>query len=186
MNFTLTKTETIPVDIKTHPSTIDKDIINLIQDVRENRLNKYTVVGSLGNIVDIQFGDYERNVHPVKKEFKKLDSIRMRDNGAGLIDGYDKQDWDTNTGRCVFDYIIHRYGNIKGFITACTYDNLCEAFNKDKGAELLIIGVHTEEIMRFCERYRIPLYAIEDSEKTFKQYKLDTTNKMCPAMIFKL
>jgi hypothetical protein len=185
-NFTITKNETIPVDIKTHPSTINNDIIDLIQDVRANRLNKYLVVGFLSNIVDIQFGDYETNVHPVSKGVKKLDSIRMRDSGAGLIDGYDKQDWDTNTGRCVFDYIIHRYGKIKGFITACTYDNLCEVFNREKGEELLKIGVNTEEIMRFCEAHNIPMYAIDDNEKTFKQYIPDYPNKKCPAMIFRL
>jgi hypothetical protein len=61
----------------------------------------------------------------------------MCDSRAGLIDGYDKQDWDTNTGRCVFDYIIHRYGKIGGFKTVCTYDNLCETFNREKGEELL-------------------------------------------------
>ena len=184
--FTLTKTEIIPVDIKTHPSTIAHDIINLIEDEREHRLNKYTSVGSLGKISDIHVITFETNVHPIKTEFKKLDSIRMRDSGAGLIDGYDKQDWDTNTGRCVFDYIIHRYGKIKGFITACTYDNLCEEFNREKGEELLKIGVNTEEIMRFCEAHRIPMYAIDDNEKTFKQYIPDIPNKKCPAMIFRL
>ena len=184
--FTLTKTEIIPVDIKTHPSSIAHDIINLIEDEREHRLNKYTSVGSLGKVSSIHVVTFETNVHPVKKEFKKLDSIRMRDSGAGLIDGYDKQDWDTNTGRCVFDYIIHRYGKIKGFITACTYDKLCEAFNREKGVELLKIGVNTEEIMRFCEAHNIPMYAIDDNEKTFKQYIPDYPNKKCPAMIFRL
>lgn len=184
--FTLTKTEIIPVDIKTHPSTIAHDIINMIEDEREHRLNKYTSVGSLGKVSDIHVVTFETNVHPVKKEVKKLDSIRMRDSGAGLIDGYDKQDWDTNTGRCVFDYIIHRYGKIKGFITACTYDNLCEVFNREKGEELLKIGVNTEEIMRFCEAHNIPMYAIDDNEKTFKQYIPDYPNKKCPAMIFRL
>jgi hypothetical protein len=158
----------------------------LIEDEREHRLNKYTSVGSLGKVADIHVITFETNVHPIKTEFKKLDSIRMRDSGAGLIDGYDKQDWDTNTGRCVFDYIIHRYGKIKGFITVCTYDNLCEVFNREKGEELLKIGVNTEEIMRFCEAHNIPMYAIDDNEKTFKQYIPDYPNKKCPAMIFRL
>jgi hypothetical protein len=184
--FTLTKTEIIPVDIKTHPSSIAHDIINLIEDEREHRLNKYTSVGYLGKVADIHVVTFETNVHPIKTEFKKLDSIRMRDSGAGLIDGYDKQDWDTNTGRCVFDYIIHRYGKIDGLKKVCTYDNLCEVFNREKGEELLKIGVNTEEIMRFCEAHNIPMYAIDDNEKTFKQYAPDYRNKKCPAMIFRL
>ena len=167
-DFTLTKTEIIPVDIKTHPSTMAQEIINLIEDEREHRLNKYTSVGYLGKVADIHVITFETNVHPIKTEFKKLDSIRMRDSGAGLIDGYEKQDWDTNTGRCVFDYIIHRYGKIKEFITVCTYDNLYEVFDREKGEELLKIGVNTEEIMSFCEDHNVLMYVIDDNEKTFK------------------
>ena len=86
--------------------------------------------------------------------------------GAGLTDGYDKQTWDTNTGRCVFDYIINRYGNIKGFINTCTYGNLKDVFNNStyggEDKDLFSIGVSTPEIERFCITYRIPMYAIDD------------------------
>jgi hypothetical protein len=42
----------------------------LIEDERENSLNKYTSVGSLGKISDIHVITFETNVHPIKKEFK--------------------------------------------------------------------------------------------------------------------
>ena len=69
-DFTLTKTEIIPVDIKTHPSTMAQEIINLIEDEREHRLNKYTSVGSLGKVADIHVITFETNVHPIKTELK--------------------------------------------------------------------------------------------------------------------
>ena len=49
--------------------------------------------------------------------------------------------------------------------------NLCETFNKEKGGKVLKIGANTDEIMSFCERYTIPMYAIDDNGKTFQQYK---------------
>ncbi len=51
---------------------------------------------------------------------------------AGIIDGYDKQEWDTNTDKCVFDWIISRYKNIKGFQNLCSYDDLHEIFTDGK------------------------------------------------------
>jgi hypothetical protein len=68
--FTLTKTEIIPVDIKTHPSTIAQDIINLTEDEREHRLNKYTSVGSLGKVADIHVITFETNVIQSRRSSK--------------------------------------------------------------------------------------------------------------------
>jgi len=136
------------------------------------------------NVVNV-----EHSLRLVKND-TSLNSIRMRKSGTGLIDGYDKQTWDTNTGRCVFDYIINRYGNIKGFKNVCTYNNLNGVFNNvafgGEEKDLLTIGVNTEEIQIFCERYRIPMYALDDNEKCFKQYTPINRNKNCPAMIYRL
>ena len=51
-------------------------------------------------------------------------------------------------------------------ITICT-----SCFNGDGvQRDLLEIGVNTNEIERFCTTFRIPMYAIDDNEKTFRQY----------------
>jgi hypothetical protein len=117
-----------------------------------------------------------------------LERIRMKQ--SDIVDGYDKQDWDTNTGRCVFDYIIYRYGNIKGFKNVCNYEDLNKIFDdsilgEDK-KDLLKIGVNTQEIKRFCEMYKIPMYAVDDNEKCFLQHIPHKRNKNAPAMIFRI
>ena len=45
---------------------------------------------------------------------------------------------------------------------------------------------NTQEIQRFCERYKIPMYAIDDNEKCFKQYTPQNRNKNAPAMIYRV
>ena len=39
----------------------------------------------------------------------------MKSSSSYIYDGYDNQEWDTNTGNCEFDYIIYTYGRIDGF-----------------------------------------------------------------------
>ena len=136
------------------------------------------------------------NIQSIKTTIKpvqitdNLENIRMRKSGSALIDGYDKQDWDTNTGRCVFDYIIYRYGNIKGFKNVCNYEDLNKIFDDsiwgEEEKDLLNVGVNTKEIKRFCEMYKIPMYAVDDNEKCFLQHIPHKRNKNAPAMIFRI
>lgn len=116
----------------------------------------------------------------------KLEEVRMRDTNAGLLDGYDKQNWDTNTGKCVFDYIINCFQDIKGFKSVCNYNSLNKIFNDNTDEDLLSKGVNTIEISRFCKRYNIPMYAIDDCERTFYQYQPPKPNKKCPALIYRI
>jgi hypothetical protein len=199
--FKTGKNVIIPVDKKMNPADIEKEVKKIIDDDRENRLLKTDYKATITDIIPMEF---QHNIRPVDKG-KKIDNIRMRLSGAGLIDGYAEQNWDTNSGRCVFDYIIHRYGNIKGFKNICSisnkgitgidglqdglsgYYNLQNCFNGDGvQRDLLEIGVNTNEIERFCETFRIPMYAIDDNEKTFRQYTPKIPNKKCPAMIFRV
>jgi adenylate kinase family enzyme len=160
---------------------MENEITNVIEN---DKIKKFTS-GDYREIIDIIVENYTYNVRPVRKNIR-LDKIRMKDSRSGLLDGYDKQDWDTNTGRCVFDYIINRYGDIKGFKSICNYEDLNEIFSDNDGSNLLDIGVNTIEIERFCKAYKIPMYALDDSERTFQQYQPEIRNKKCPAMIFRL
>lgn len=114
--FKTGKNVIIPVDKKMNPADIEKEVKKIIDDDRENRLHKTDYKATITDIIPMEF---QHNIRPVEKG-KKIDNIRMRLSGAGLIDGYAEQNWDTNSGRCVFDYIIHRYGNIKGFKNVCS------------------------------------------------------------------
>jgi hypothetical protein len=109
-DFTLRKTKILPVDVKINQANIARAIRQIIDDEIQQILdgNDYK-----GNINDVKAESFDYDISPVNTG-QNLNSIRMRQSGAGLIDGYEEQSWDTNSGRCVFDYIIHRYGNIKG------------------------------------------------------------------------
>ena len=164
-------------------SQLEEEINNVINDDKEEVQDISWVLAN--NIQSIK-----TTIKPVENT-GRMENIRMRKAGAGLIDGYDKQDWDTNTGRCVFDYIINRYGNIKGFKNVCNYEDLNNIFDnsiweEENKKDLLKIGVNTQEIQRFCERYKIPMYAIDDNEKCFKQYTPQSRNKNAPAMIYRV
>lgn len=180
------RNEIINFDKKVSKSNIQNEIVNAIENKKMEKLTSMDYRG----VLNINVGNYTFDIHPVKNDIK-LETIRMKDCKAGLIDGYEKQDWDTNTGRCVFDYIIDRYKNIDGFKKVCTYENLNKIFTTDEDDEevvkdLLEMGVNTIEIERFCKTFKIPMYALDDNEKTFKQYSPEVPNKKCPAMIFRL
>lgn len=180
-NDVFVKNEVIMFDKKVSKSNLQNEIVNTIENKKMEKLTSM----DYKEILDIKIGEYTNDIHPVQKG-TKLENIRMKDSKVGLIDGYEKQDWDTNTGRCVFDYIISRYGNIDGFKKVCTYDNLHSIFTINDEINLFDIGVNTEEIERFCKMFKIPMYAIDDNEKTFKQYVPENRNKKCPAMIYRL
>jgi hypothetical protein len=174
---------TIPVDIKT------TDLKNDLDDF----VSKYIILVEDESPVDkVELLNRTDNIQEVNNKLKPLNKIRMKQSGVGIYDGYDKQEWDTNTGRCVFDYIIHKYGNIDGFKKVCNYESLCKIFydiddnEVNNCNELLKIGVNTNEIKRFCEEFNIPMYAVDEIENTFTQYIPSNRNKKCPALIYRL
>jgi hypothetical protein len=177
-------TRTIYFDYTLKPSQLEEQKNELIFD------DEMYVLNNISWVIAILETNIKQTIKPVENT-GRMENIRMRKSGAGLIDGYDKQDWDTNTGRCVFDYIIYRYGNInKSFKNVCNYEDLNDIFDdsiwgEDK-KDLLKIGVNTQEIQRFCEMFKLPMYAIDDNEKCFKQYTPIKRNTNAPAMIFRI
>jgi hypothetical protein len=187
--------KTLIVDVKVNEEELENALLYIIDEyIEEVRMESEVETADLTNRKDsIQIVNNDK--------IKPLDKIRMKDSGAGIYDGYAGQEWSTNTGRCVFDYIIYRYGNIDGFKKVCNYESLCKIFNNYEDdeeitddndevitdyTELLTKGVNTIEIKRFCRKFNIPMYAIDEIENTFNQYIPHTPNKKCPAMIFRL
>ena len=110
---------TIPIDIKT--TNLKNDLNDIVNERLQEEEDKSPV-----DTVDLL--NRNDNIQEVNNKLKPLNKIRMKQSGVGIYDGYDKQEWDTNTGRCVFDYIIYKYGNIKGFKKVCNYESLCDIF----------------------------------------------------------
>ena len=68
------------------------------------------------------------------------------------MDGAEEHDWDTKTNRCVYDYIIHKYGKAKGLIKQVNYLNLYNIFNNTNLEELDILT--EEEFNKYKEDYK--------------------------------
>jgi hypothetical protein len=175
---------TITVDIKS--TNIKADLNDMVNEYIQGVEDESPV-----NMVELL--NRTDNIKEVNNKVKPLNKIRMKQAGVGIYDGYDNQEWDSNTGRCVFDYIKYRYGNIKGFKTVCNDDeSLCNIFydidddEVNNCNELLKIGVNTNEIKRFCDKFNIPMYAVDEIENTFTQFIPKNRNKKAPALIYRL
>ena len=156
--------------------SLNRDIKNVITE-RQHEIIKHERY-----VVDCETTSFRPSVVKSSKGIH-LEHIKMKDAGAYQLEGYDiTTQWDTMTGKCVFDYIKYRYGDIKGFKSVCTYDNLHNIF----GNNSLEDGVNTIQIEKFCKLFKIPMYAIDSDEKTFKLYQPEIRNKKCPAMIYRL
>lgn len=125
-----------------------------------------------------------KNINLVPRITTPLTDRRMRQAGALNYDGYDNQDWDTKTNKCVYDYIINRYGNVKGFKKSCSYEKLEEIFDNGNS---LVEGVNTWGIRNFCVKFGIYMHALDEEEQRFMHYvPHKMKHKDYPPMIFKV
>lgn len=117
-------------------------------------------------------GDIEKldintaTIHPKKNDIIEIKDIKLKKIGALIIDGFEKQSWNTETDRCVFDYIENYYKDDKNVPK--------KAFNKES-YELFFggdeNGASVSEICDWCNFYRIPMIAVDcDYNKILTHY----------------
>jgi hypothetical protein len=70
---------------------------------------------------------------PIQREVKNKRTILMKSVVALDLDGEEVQKWDTGKGTCVYDFLIWRYGELKGCKKVCSYDSLDEIFRHRSG-----------------------------------------------------
>lgn len=172
-------TSTLRFDRTIKKSFLDKEIIDTIEKRRIEILN------SDGYIIDVKVVNYKSDIHKYNEGIK-TENIRMRNAGSYMINGYDNQEWDTKTGRCVFDYIIHLYGKTKGFIKDCKYEKLNEIFRFSDEENCLETGVNTTQILKFCVIHNISMFAFDDTEKTFMIHQPTKRYGHAPVMAFRV
>jgi len=135
-------------------------------------------------VFKVEIETITKNINLVPKKTTPIADIRMKQTGVLNYDGYDNQNWDTNTNRCVYDYIINRYGNVKGLIKSCSYEKLEEIFDNGNS---LVEGVNTWGIRNFCIKFGIYLHALDEEEHRFMHYVPNKIkHKDYPPMIFKV
>lgn len=126
----------------------------------------------------------EINKSIFKYQDTDLRDVRMKKSGSLMIDGYDdKQEWDTRTDKCVFDYLINTYKNIKGFKKVCNYETIKEIFDDD---DTLNNGVNSWNIRKWCMEYNISMSAFDDREKRFFNYTPEKRNKNAPSILYRI
>ena len=132
-------------------------------------------------VIDVEVLIQNKSIH--KYTNIPMSEIRMRKSGSLNIDGYEPQPWDKKTDKCVYDYIIHTYGNIKGFKKVCNYNTISEVFGDD---ECYISGVNSWNIRAWCVEYNVPMSAFDDNERRFLNYAPPNRNKHAPSMLFRV
>ena len=172
----------LQIDSKIKASKLNSYIKDTVDQFIEDVMNSYE------DIEKVVIQEQVNSVVP-KQDGTQLRNIRMRDAGAGIIDGYNSQDWDTKTNRCIFDYLIHKYGKVKGFIGTCkNYETLNEFFQDELDTEInyLEMGVSTTELKQFCTHFKLPMYAIDDDKKCFEYYQPTNKNGKASGIVYRV
>ncbi len=106
--------------------------------------------------------------------------MRMRNVLAYFKFGDDNQEWDTKQGRCVFDYLIHTYKDVKGFIKPLgrskeqAYEFLNELFKDTDNIDEkdpLTQGVSISQLEKFCDMFGVNMYAYDKTDNLIEYYK---------------
>lgn len=159
-----------------------KDIKKLLNEDIPKYLDNNATIG-LGSAVLLFSSPDGKHTGNIINTNKNYSSISMKDAYSFNLEDYDNQEWDTKKGRCVFDYIKYRYGNLKGLKLACNDEELIKIFGDDN---VLINGVNTLQIKLFCINYKIPLYAYDENENLFHYYYPEKKINNHPSMMFKI
>jgi hypothetical protein len=115
-----------------------------------------------------------------------LNSIKMRESFRLDLDGC-CDGWDRQLGTCVYDFITNRYGHIKGFIKTCKNIEALDNFFLKKGIDDgLENGLSTRDIRLFCEHFKVPLYAMDENERTFNIFTPEKPNHHAPSLAYRV
>lgn len=112
-----------------------------------------------------------------KKGVKR--NMRMKDALPYFKISNDNQEWNTNQGRCVFDYLIWKYKDTSGFKKILGKGReYAEEWLNDlfKGNELeeqdpITQGVSVQQLETFCEFFGINMYAFDKTDNLIEYYK---------------
>jgi hypothetical protein len=104
------------------------------------------------------------------------------------LSGDEPQEWDTKTGRCVFDYLIYKYKDLKGFIKMMNYEYLADILS---GTELvdndpLTQGVSITQLKKFCDRFGVRMYAWDCDDNLLEYHNPSKINKNATPIVFRI
>jgi hypothetical protein len=102
-------------------------------------------------------------------------NMKMKDAFAFFKFGDETQEWNTNRGKCVFDYLIWRYKDTKGFIKELRNgeDFLNDLFRNINIEEQnpIIQGVSVNQLEKFCDYFGVNMYAFDKGDNLIEKYE---------------
>jgi len=112
-----------------------------------------------------------------KKGVKR--NIKMRDAFTYFKISDDTQEWNTNQGKCVIDYLIWKYADISGFKKILGKDreqaedwlNTLFMSNEPEEQDPITQGVSVQQLEKFCEFFSINMYAFDKTDNLIEYYK---------------
>ena len=167
---------------ETQTEIFQTDLVRNIKNLAREKTDRW-IDEKLGNSAVVNVSLKSRSISYTKGENgTNQKSIKMKNACCLMLDGNGKHDWDTKTGKCVFDYLIHKYKNVLGFTKMCrSYETLSDVFTEDDidndFPNPIENGVCTEQIETFCRKGRISMYALDETESVISIYTPDKINK---------
>lgn len=106
-------------------------------------------------------------------------NMKMKEAFSFFKFGDDKQEWNSNKGKCVFDYLIWKYKDMSGFTKVLgkgkekAEEFLNDLFRDDNIEEQNPItqGVSISQLEKFCDKFSINMYAFDKSDWLIQYYK---------------
>ena len=119
-------------------------------------------------------------VQPIPKEEEKVPLIEQKMKGCSLKYHYLNIDTnDSPTNECVYQYLMKKY---KPYIKSLSKAKLMELFEVTNSAE----GIDTNQIIKFCNHYKISVYALDMEFKIFHQSTPEKRSHKYPALVYVL
>jgi hypothetical protein len=117
-------------------------------------------------------------VQPIPKEEENVPLLEQKMKGYSL--NYLNIDTnDSPTNECVFQYLIEKY---KPYIKSLNKAKLMELFEVNNSVE----GIDTNQIIKFCNHYKLSIYALDMEFKIFYQSTPEKRSHKYPALVYVL
>jgi hypothetical protein len=159
-----------------------------IKDQIDDAMNDYFNQQEEESPITSSGGDVNSySVTPIDSNPCSMSSVRARETGALMLDGEaTSQPWHKKQGTCVYDYLIHTFGNRQGFKSSMNHESLTEIFKdpEDPLDDPLKMGVNTWAIKRFCVRFNVTMIAYDRDLQVFDSHMVD--NGKNGSLLFKL
>jgi len=171
-----------------------------IEEAMRSRLDKIQADLDADSPIEMRGKVEGRVTSAVPVASAKADKTRipMRDATALDLDGEVIQTWDKKQNTCVYDFLIWRYGEVRGCKRVCTYEALDDLFWPIDAGDRLVArdvslmlakrtsGICIKQLEAFCAQVGTPMYAFDEIQKLIHTYKPTKQNKNVPPLIFKI